>query len=107
MFNGLVLILCSFFHWCFFSLICRRGRYIYIYICIYIAILYLNFVNYVYLKRVGKSRFVVVSTKKFILVLLFINYCIIFFFFERFYLFIFREGKGDRERENYQCVVAS
>ena len=32
-----------------------------------------------------------------------------FFFFSplRFYLFIFREGKGEREGEKHQCVVAS
>ena len=30
-----------------------------------------------------------------------------FFFKKRFYLFIFREGKGRREGEKHQCVVAS
>ena len=29
------------------------------------------------------------------------------FFLKMFYLFIFREGKGGREGEKYQCVVAS
>ena len=28
-------------------------------------------------------------------------------FFKSFYLFIFREGKGGREGEKHQCVVAS
>ena len=28
-------------------------------------------------------------------------------FFKRFYLFIFREGKGRREEEKHQCVVTS
>ena len=31
----------------------------------------------------------------------------VFFFFLRFYLFIFREGKGRRKEEKHQCVVAS
>ena len=32
---------------------------------------------------------------------------LIYLFFLRLYLFIFREGKGEREGEKHQCVVAS
>ena len=31
----------------------------------------------------------------------------LFAFFKRFYLFIFREGTGGREGEKHQCVIAS
>ena len=36
-----------------------------------------------------------------------LHYVFFFFFFLRFHLFIFREGKGGREGEKHQCVVAS
>ena len=29
-----------------------------------------------------------------------------FFFLKKIYLFIFREGKGERNREKLQCVIA-
>ena len=30
-----------------------------------------------------------------------------FFIFERFYLFMFRDGKGEEEGQKHQCVVVS